>query len=806
MEALNWVDPQSLDDYQQPQYQSHTTFPTPPLPPTQQPYPQQPSPFPQTLCVAPQNLPLFRVDGGERGETNDIEYDVFDRHEEATSAIYGQHPWYQSTHSQYNLWSPSQGGSHGFANGTLSTHQPAEGLVVQQPAPYNQHLWMPPTSEYPNQDHPAHLPFAHGLSDWAQTPVQASMPPTKPPRAKRACIRCRQRKQRCDKKRPCLLCKKNDIPCVYSSSSAAKGYILFEEGTKQEIERLRETIAVQGEVIERLKRERRDVAPTTSSSETLSRSEGFTPSGYGSGLDSHRTAPDELIRLWPSVWDLFRAAGIDVESGYTSTAEDRTDLYVYEATEDRNDPDSRFSGDERVSHSDRSRLSFTGGVNIGGCLELSATMMNKYFASFMERIYIMHPFVDTTDLRNLFDDFLARYGPTPQHSHSGGVHDESDLRWRCQRPTEWFRVPRERSPGDAVVFLILALGKICEHGIPLPATAFDPKSDKAEVSTIPGLPYYVRAIEIIKREACCDSLIHAQIFLLAGLYAGQLARVRECVSWFVRAGKVLQKLYDDNAWTGHNDPRQQLEESTNLVTGKPRSLILLASWSCLQLESEILAHVRLPESGIWKLRDRLPMPQNTHGAEARDHSRPANPREDGHLDELLVIFSAQSSLKKLLNQTHNEFHNCACLPSSREQICKILRSHDTTLEEWRRGLSSALKWDDADPPSSNILLARLRAGYWEARYVVNRPFLDYALHIMPYVREGHSVEDASLDAYGDSREASMVHVFEVIRLMDDEEVHAGCRRCVEAAMQSTVALDGVVGRLIMTNVHGTAHA
>lgn len=77
---------------------------------------------------------------------------------------------------------------------------------------------------------------------------------------------------------------------------------------------------------------------------------------------------------------------------------------------------------------------------------------------------------------------------------------------------------------------------------------------------------------------------------------------------------------------------------------------------------------------------------------------------------------------------------------------------------------------------------------------------------MPYVREGHSVEDASLDAHGDSREASVVRVFGAIRSMDDEEVQAGYRRCIEAAMQSTVASDGVVGRLIETNIHCTAHA
>lgn len=84
-------------------------------------------------------------------------------------------------------------------------------------------------------------------------------------------------------------------------------------------------------------------------------------------------------------------------------------------------------------------------------------------------------------------------------------------------------------------------------------------------------------------------------------------------------------------------------------------------------------------------------------------------------------------------------------------------------------------------------------------------FQDYALHIMPYVRDGHKVKDASLDAHGNSREACEAQIFEAIRSMGDEEVQAGCRRCIKAAMQSTVALDGVVGRLIVGNIHGVAH-
>lgn len=287
MEALSWDDPQSPDDYPQPQHQSHTSFPTPLPPSTQQPYP-----FLQTMCVAPQNhLPLFHVDGDQRGKTDDIDYNVFYRHEEAASAIDDQHPSYHSTHSHYNPWSSGQEASHHFAHGMHSAHQSTGGFVVQQPAPYSQHVWIPSTSGYSNQDDPAHPPHAQGWSDWAQAPAQDNIPPPKPARAKRACTRCQGRKQRCDKKQPCLPCEKNHVPCVYPSSSVVRDHILLREEMRKEIEKLKETIAVQGKVINRLEQERRDVVQTPASSGTLSGSEGFTPSGYRSrGSRNGRTA------------------------------------------------------------------------------------------------------------------------------------------------------------------------------------------------------------------------------------------------------------------------------------------------------------------------------------------------------------------------------------------------------------------------------------------------------------------------------------------------------------------------------------
>jgi hypothetical protein len=77
---------------------------------------------------------------------------------------------------------------------------------------------------------------------------------------------------------------------------------------------------------------------------------------------------------------------------------------------------------------------------------------------------------------------------------------------------------------------------------------------------------------------------------------------------------------------------------------------------------------------------------------------------------------------------------------------------------------------------------------------------------MPHVRDGSSVEKVALDVNRNPRDKADIHLFKAIKLMKEGEIWEACKRCIEAAMQSTVALDGVPDRLIVTNIHGTAHA
>lgn len=336
------------------------------------------------------------------------------------------------------------------------------------------------------------------------------------------------------------------------------------------------------------------------------------------------------------------------------------------------------------------------------------------------------------------------------------------------------------------------------------------------IDVIPGLAYYAKAAEILGDQGDGNDLIHAQMFLLAGLYKGQLARVKESMSWIMVAGRAVRilldryKLYTDDYWNAYGDVRTRVARGRDRVKDKRQNLIVLASWTCMQLESDILAELRLPSSGIQSIESMLLNPYNIPDDEHENYdSVRKNGASDGFQEDydiILLFYTAQMFLRKRLNRVHREMYGDESLNQTLSQVREMLNGHETILSLWRGCLPAPLRWDDGEAPPSDILHARLRGKYWGARYIINRPFLDYALHIMPHIRDGKKVEDVAKDVHGNPRDKADTHLFKAIQLMDEREIWSAVQRCIDAAMQSTIAFDGVPDRLVLTNIHGTAHA
>ena len=136
------------------------------------------------------------------------------------------------------------------------------------------------------------------------------------------------------------------------------------------------------------------------------------------------------------------------------------------------------------------------------------------------------------------------------------------------------------------------------------------------------------------------------------------------------------------------------------------------------------------------------------------------------------------------------------------------------LQEWRAALPEPLQWNDSDDSSPDITEARLRAKFYGARYIIHRPFLRHAIVNELYPNDacvpkadhskGVKFNPSAFSAINSERYNSVIPP---PRSMNTEILHSA-RICVESAISSTVAFDGILvhKRLIVTNIFGTAHA
>ena len=130
---------------------------------------------------------------------------------------------------------------------------------------------------------------------------------------------------------------------------------------------------------------------------------------------------------------------------------------------------------------------------------------------------------------------------------------------------------------------------------------------------------------------------------------------------------------------------------------------------------------------------------------------------------------------------------------------------------WRNILPTSLQWDDLDDPSPDINDARLRAKYYGALYIVHRPFLRQLLDDEIEPQDIQSPQSDSIQGPQPTSSTYSGHKmaprFNVDESAQKDILHSA-QICVHAAMQSTIAFDGIIKhkRLIVTNIFGTAHA
>ncbi|KAF9733463.1 hypothetical protein PMIN06_009150 [Paraphaeosphaeria minitans] len=517
---------------------------------------------------------------------------------------------------------------------------------------------------------------------------------------------------------------------------------------------------------------------------------------------------------------------------------------------------------------DLPRHDHVGGLGPDGRPDFHSKTLWALYRSYQDNIHNLHPFLNPAKLRKMIQEFQEVYSPDRMNStmSPSAVPERLNRSIKRKRSStvygdaygvadELARGSIERSLRNAILLLVLALGKVSLHTEKLPHPQGDRRptangtwgyrrdsprsatdsfnSDASDtrarnIDILPGMAYFSYATDILGNQNGGNTVAHAQACLLAALYLGQFGRVLESWSWTNNAcriclvlirregKKVHRKTIVTNA-AGQNvlvDPSN--EDSLSAEERHRLNLIKCVYWTCLQMESDIIAEIsELEPSAITKYQTNIEYPSGVY--ESFGEGMPEFDGTSVHTKNLF-LYSSQIHLRVILNDAHNSLYGARLGFDSNniDEIADNARSHAELLATWRRLLPEALAWNDSDPPSTDISVARMRAKYYGGYYVVLRPLLFKAIHHMklpPTVSSNNSPPDAS---YQFNPHRDIVDLS-----AEDAKALEIVQSCVESAIQSTIAFDRIgadedtpyrnyesqrKSRLIVPNVFGTLHA
>jgi hypothetical protein len=527
----------------------------------------------------------------------------------------------------------------------------------------------------------------------------------------------------------------------------------------------------------------------------------------------------------------------------------------------------------RSSGTNSSRESPPGYLTSNDGLILESDLVESSVNAYMANIHILHPFLDNRGLRKMVSRFKERYSWASSRLSHKQPNAGKRKRTANKFPgmTSGGAVPNgpcvpglggvpeiEHSIANAIVLLVIALGRACAHkdslpgptpetstftpnrspysrlptSIPAPNSPtvhcgmkleqsdfniFDPTHPAGKnTDVIPGLAYYDVAAGILGEWCSGVSLSYIQANLLASLYMGQLARIFPSYFFISNACRSCQVLIDSTDYkAGRIKPAR-------------RNLINFAFWTCLQLEGDILAEVQLPQSGItrYEIKKQCEMPNAMTLESSTDDATPAASTPE----TILRYYSSQVQLRRTLNDIHYNLYEDKrkCNGANPEETKEpppfgIMRTLDDNLESWRNLLND-WNWDNNDHMSSDINVARMRAKYYGAKYIIHRPALQYALAFCSGTGGSSTPRSSSSESpvVGSNYQPQLVSHGEAIGFSArrqaktgpptpaverlDPRARKGAEACIWAAIRSTTAFDRVPERIIITNIFGTAHA
>ncbi|PGH17988.1 hypothetical protein AJ80_04609 [Polytolypa hystricis UAMH7299] len=294
--------------------------------------------------------------------------------------------------------------------------------------------------------------------------------------------------------------------------------------------------------------------------------------------------------------------------------------------------------------------------------------------------------------------------------------------YACVNPYNWTRYYRtalsqgfREGPESCIVLLVLALGSASNSGS---ISCIPPDKEP------PGMPYFAAAWGLLPSLMMRNSVLSAQCMILASAYLFYLVRPLEAWTLLSNISIKLQLLLG----------------SPGRIPPQSKELSFRVYWNALLFESDLLAELDLPHSGIVQFEETAELPG---GFEEEDDEEPAGRDE-------LWYFLSEIALRRLLNRVSHMIYQKDS-PLSIAALEPIVAELDFQLTQWYESLPLPVQFPHTRTPLANPVQTVLRHRYYACRTIIYRPYI--------------------------------LAVFENEQLAMDPTVAENCRRCLDACMR-----------------------
>lgn len=284
--------------------------------------------------------------------------------------------------------------------------------------------------------------------------------------------------------------------------------------------------------------------------------------------------------------------------------------------------------------------------------------------------------------------------------------------WRNHYLTALSNGFREGSE-SCIVLLVLALGQASLRGS---ISRILPHEDP------PGMQYFTAAWSLLPGMLTANSVVAAQCHLLAAAYMFYLVRPMEAWNLLCSTSTKLQLLL----------------MVPSRIPSQHRELVERIYWNALLFESDLLAEMDLPHSGVVQFEENVGLPGGFEGEESDQAGR----------DELWY-FLAEIALRRLLNRVSQLIYSKDST-SSTTSLEPVVAELDYQLTQWYESLPLPLQFPFTRTALQDPVQAVLRLRFFACRTIIYRPYILAVLDneqavLDPVVRENcHKCLEAAI--------------------------------------------------------------